>query len=104
MSLSKSPKLTKGMNALSHTHDDFLMKFSGCLCRIMAHEFEELALDGHNYPTWALDIKISLASKNILSALLPPNERVESLHDAYKYNALYIIRHCNTPGVTVTKT
>jgi hypothetical protein len=59
----------------------------------MAHEFEELALDGHNYPTWALDIKISLASKNILSALLPPNERVEPLHDAYKYNTLYIIRH-----------
>jgi hypothetical protein len=59
----------------------------------MAREFEELALDGHNYPTWALDIKISLASKNILSALLPPNERVEPLHDAYKYNAFYIIRH-----------
>ena len=59
----------------------------------MAREFEELALDGHNYPTWALDIKISLASKNILSALLPPNERVDPLHDAYKYNALYIIRH-----------
>ena len=59
----------------------------------MAREFEELALDGHNYPTWALDIKISLASKNILSALLPPTERVEPLHDAYKYNALYIIRN-----------
>jgi hypothetical protein len=26
----------------------------------MAHEFEELALDRHNYPTWALDVKISL--------------------------------------------
>jgi hypothetical protein len=59
----------------------------------MAREFEELALDGHNYPTWALDIKISLVSKNILSALLPPNERVEPLHDAYKYNTVYIIRH-----------
>jgi hypothetical protein len=59
----------------------------------MAKEFEELALDGHNYPTWALDIKISLASKNILSALLPPAERTEPLHDAYKYNALYILRH-----------
>jgi hypothetical protein len=59
----------------------------------MAREFKELALDGHNYPTWALDIKISLASKNILSALLPPNERVEPPHDAYKYNTLYIIRH-----------
>jgi hypothetical protein len=45
----------------------------------MAREFKELALDGHNYPTWALDIKINLASKNILSALLPP-EREIGLH------------------------
>jgi hypothetical protein len=22
----------------------------------MAHEFDELILDGHNYPTWALDV------------------------------------------------
>jgi hypothetical protein len=27
----------------------------------MTREYEELALDGHNYPTWALDIKISMA-------------------------------------------
>jgi hypothetical protein len=24
----------------------------------MAKEFDELAIDGHNYPTWASDIKI----------------------------------------------
>jgi hypothetical protein len=41
----------------------------------MAHEFEELALDGHNYPTWALDVKIRLAICGILSALSPPAER-----------------------------
>jgi hypothetical protein len=38
----------------------------------MAHEFEELVLDGHNYPTWALDVKISLAFCGILPALSPP--------------------------------
>jgi hypothetical protein len=27
----------------------------------MTHEFEELALYRHNYSTWAMDIKISLA-------------------------------------------
>jgi hypothetical protein len=37
----------------------------------MPHEFEELTLDGHNYPTWALDIKISLAFHGILPALSP---------------------------------
>jgi hypothetical protein len=35
----------------------------------MAHEFKEVALDGHNYPTWFLDIKISLAFHGILLAL-----------------------------------
>jgi hypothetical protein len=26
----------------------------------MSHKFKELILDGHNYPTWVLDVKISL--------------------------------------------
>jgi hypothetical protein len=60
---------------------------------IMAREFEELAIDGQNYPTWALDIKISLASRGILNALTPPTERAQPLPDMMKYNALYIIRH-----------
>ncbi|XP_071678589.1 uncharacterized protein [Lolium perenne] len=31
----------------------------------MAREFEALALNGHNYPTWAMDTKIALASRGI---------------------------------------
>jgi hypothetical protein len=27
----------------------------------MTREFEELALDEHNYPTWVMNVKISLA-------------------------------------------
>jgi hypothetical protein len=45
----------------------------------MAHEFEELALDGHNYLIWAIDIKISLVFCGILSALSPPL-RTEKRH------------------------
>jgi hypothetical protein len=41
----------------------------------MAREFEELALDGHNYLIWALDVKISLASRGILPALSPHVDR-----------------------------
>jgi hypothetical protein len=41
----------------------------------MAHEFDELVLDGHNYPTWALDVKISLAFHGIMTALTPHAER-----------------------------
>jgi hypothetical protein len=40
----------------------------------MAREFEELALDGHNYPTWVLDIKISSTFHGILPALSPPED------------------------------
>jgi hypothetical protein len=40
----------------------------------MAREFDELALDGHNYPTWALDIKISLVFRG-MAALTPLAER-----------------------------
>jgi hypothetical protein len=57
----------------------------------MAREFEELALDGHNNPTWALDVKISLAFCGILPALSPPVEREEVFLDTYKYQALFII-------------
>ena len=59
----------------------------------MAREFEELALDGHNFPTWALDIKISLAAKGIVAALTPPDDRAQPLSDQFKYAALFIIRH-----------
>jgi hypothetical protein len=42
----------------------------------MTREFEELVLDGHNYPTWAMDVKISLALSGIYEAILPPEERI----------------------------
>ena len=69
-------------------------KISGWSCvGLMAPEFDELAVDGHNYPTWAVDVKISLASRGILAALTPPDEREVPLADHFKYNALYVIRH-----------
>jgi hypothetical protein len=37
----------------------------------MAREFEELVFDGHNYPIWVLDVKISLAFRGILPTLSP---------------------------------
>jgi hypothetical protein len=59
----------------------------------MTCEFEELVLDGHNYPTWAMDIKISLAFRGVYEAILPPEERIVPLFDPFKYNALYIIKN-----------
>jgi hypothetical protein len=59
----------------------------------MTIEFEELALDGLNYPTWAMNIKISFTLRGMYEAILPPEERTVSLLDPFKYNALYIIRN-----------
>jgi hypothetical protein len=55
----------------------------------MAREFDELT----NYPTWAHDIKISLAFRGIMAALTTPTEREAAFLDTYKYQALYIIRN-----------
>jgi hypothetical protein len=59
----------------------------------MTREFEKLALDEHNYPTWAMNVKISLALRGMYEALLPPTKRIVQLQDPYKYNVLYIIRN-----------
>jgi hypothetical protein len=55
-------------------------------CRKMTHKFEELVLDGHNYSTWAMDVKISLALRGVYEAILPPQERTVPLLDPFKYN------------------
>jgi hypothetical protein len=59
----------------------------------MTREFKELVLDRHNYPTWAMDVKISLTLCGVYEAMLPPEERIVPLFDPFKYNALYIIRN-----------
>jgi hypothetical protein len=59
----------------------------------MTREFEELILDGRNYPIWAMDVKISLALRGVYEAILSSEERIVQLLDPFKYNALYIIRN-----------
>jgi hypothetical protein len=59
----------------------------------MTREFEKLTLDGHNYPTWAMYVKISLALRGMYEAIVPPDERIVQLLDSCKYNVLYIIRN-----------
>jgi hypothetical protein len=85
------------MYTLQYHHDDFINKISGCLhVGLMAREFDELALlvlDGHNYPTWALDVKISLAFRWIIAALTPSAEGEAAFLHTYKYQTLYIIRN-----------
>ena len=55
-------------------------------------EFELLALDGHNYPTWVVDVKVSLVSRGLYQVVLPPQEGVAPLDHQHVYMALYLIR------------
>jgi hypothetical protein len=58
----------------------------------MAKEFDELAIDGHNYPTWASDIKINFSSRGLLPYLSEPTAGVV-LDEQKKYDALIILRY-----------
>jgi hypothetical protein len=59
----------------------------------MSHEFKELAFDGHNYPTWAMNIKIRLTFRGMYEVIVPPADRQQELPPTHQYNTLYIIRH-----------
>jgi hypothetical protein len=72
------------MYSLQYHHDDFINKISSCLY---------VRLNGHNYPTWIMDVKISLAFCGILHVLSPPVEREAVFLNTYKYQALFIIRN-----------
>jgi len=56
-------------------------------------EFKALALDGCNFPTWAMDLKVSLSLRGMYEAIAPPQEGVAPLTAPLKYNALFIIRN-----------
>jgi hypothetical protein len=65
----------------------------------MAHEFEEFALNGHNYSTWTMDVKITLALRGMYEVIVPPTKREHALPTTHQYNALYIIRHHIYPNL-----
>jgi hypothetical protein len=41
----------------------------------MAREFKELVIDGHNYPTCTMDVKISLAFRGMYEVIVQPIDR-----------------------------
>jgi hypothetical protein len=54
-------------------------------------EFEELTLNGSNYPTLASDINIALASRCLLATIQEPQQRVV-LQEKHTYTALALLR------------
>ena len=59
---------------------------------MMQKEYEELALDGSNYPSWATDIKISFASRGILSTISEPVQEGPVITEQMTYTALLMLR------------
>jgi hypothetical protein len=57
----------------------------------MAKEFDELAIDGYNYPNWASVMKINFASRGLLPYLNEPTLGVV-LDEQKKYGALMLLR------------
>jgi hypothetical protein len=49
----------------------------------MAREFKELVLNGHNYPTCIMDVKISLIFRGMYEAIVPPTDRQQKLPPTY---------------------
>ena len=62
----------------------------------MAHlvnkDFAELAADGSNYLTWAMDVKIMLTEKGYINTIEEPNPQAPVTDEA-KYTILYFLRH-----------
>ena len=58
-----------------------------------SREFEALALDGHNFPTWVMDLKVSLSLRGMYQAIEAPQQGVAPLAVHLKDNALFIIRN-----------
>jgi hypothetical protein len=70
-----------------------LMDVHGNDCRNMStKEFEELALDGHNYPTWASAIEITFASRGIIDAIAAPITGTDPVNEVKKNTTLFLLR------------
>jgi hypothetical protein len=55
-------------------------------------EFDELALDVHNYPAWASDIEITFASRGIIDAIVAPITGTDPVNDVKKNTTLFLLR------------
>jgi hypothetical protein len=84
--------------SLQHHHCDSqythkLMEVHSHDCRDMStKEFEELDLDGHNYPTWGSYIKITLDSRGIIDVIATPITGDNLVNDVKNNTTLFLLR------------
>src|SRR5438128_1132321 len=56
-------------------------------------DFNVLEVDGNNYLTWAIDLKIKLSSKDFIGTIYKPNQQGPPIPESAKYVALHFLRH-----------
>ena len=66
---------------------------------ISKKEFAEFAIDGRNYLTWAMDVKINLAARNLISTITTPAQDAPAIPEAAKFASLHFIRHHLDPAL-----
>jgi len=62
------------------------------MAHLVNNDFAELAADGSNYLTWAMDVKIMLTEKGYINTIEEPNPQAPVTDEA-KYTTLYFLRH-----------
>ena len=66
---------------------------TGEMAGINNKEFQELQVDGSNYLSWAMDMKINLTGRNLGPCIVTPPENAPEIPQVVKYAALHFIRH-----------
>jgi hypothetical protein len=66
---------------------------AGKMSSINKREFQELQLDGSNYLSWAMDMKINLTGRNLGPTIITPSENASEIPQVAKYAALHFMRH-----------
>ena len=62
-------------------------------------ELTELALDGHNYPAWSSDMKISLSSRGLIQVLNEPEAGGPDITEKMRFGVLLLLRHYIHPDI-----
>ena len=66
---------------------------AGNMADINKKEFQELQIDGSNYLSWAMDMKIFLSGRSLGPCIVAPPENAPEIPQVVKYAALHYIRH-----------
>ena len=66
---------------------------AGNMADINKKEFQELQIDGSNYLSWAMDMKIFLSGRSLGPCIIAPPENAPEITQVVKYAALHYISH-----------